>query len=428
MPDTKIVTTPDGVEHEFPVAATDAQISAILKMPPKASRGAPSRSWTDMAVDALPAIGGAAGGILGGLTGIPTLGLTSAPAAIAGATALGAGGEAAKQLINRARGKDAPTSATDAALGIGKEGAIQGALEGTGQAVTAGLVKGGTAIYRGILKPSLSKINAPKAAQIVQTAIQEALPVSEAGATQAQATITALRSEADRILQQSSGEVDLHSVADRLRSWASQMYNRPGRAPIDLEAAMKVADRIDNHPSMIPTPPMAPADRVSATAANQVKRDMQAGASSAFGVKSGAEKSAEKQGSRFLREGIEAVAPEVGPINARESKLIDAARALHQATAREGNKSQIYGVQNLIAGAVGGEEYARTRNPFSATAMTLALKAGMHPAVASRVAILAVKLGQKMPGQLPANIARAAYQAISESQQQADGVPDHPQE
>lgn len=422
------VKTPDGQTHSFPDDATDQEISAALNTPPSTARGKPARSWTDLAVDALPAVGGAAGGILGALSGIPTLGLTSAPAAIAGATALGAGGEAAKQLINRYRGKEAPTTPLDAAKDIGVQGAVQGALEGTGQAVTAGLVKGGSAVYRGILKPSLSKIGAPKAAQIVDTAIQESLPVTAHGATQAQTLITGLRNEADSILAQSPGEVDLHTVADRLRAWADKMYNRAGRSPDDFTAAMKVADRIDNHPSMVPTPPRAPADVVPVAAANQVKRDLQSGASSAFGVKSGAEKTAEKQGSRYLRQGVEAVAPEVGPINARESKLIDVARSLAQATGREANKSQIYGVPTVLAAAGGGEEYHRTGDPIKATAMAFALRAGMHPAVASRVAILAVRLGQKMPGQLPANVARAAYQAVSEAQDQPDGVPDHPQE
>ncbi len=137
--------------------------------------------------------------------------------------------------------------------------------------------------------------------------------------------IAELNAEADRILQSSPGQVDIHDVADTLRTWAQRVYNRPGRAPADFEAAMNVADRIDAHPSLTPTPPNAPVTTVSASAANQIKRDMQSGASAAYGVKSGAEKSAEKTGASLLRQGVEQVAPEVGPINARESKLIDVA-------------------------------------------------------------------------------------------------------
>jgi hypothetical protein len=344
-----------------------------------------------------------------------------------GAAVLGAGGEAAKQLINRMRGAEAPTSMGEAAGDIALQGGVQGAMEGVGQAVGPALVKGGQSVYRGYLKPSLSVKNLPKADQIVKTAIEESLPVTKGGAAQAQVVIDELKAEADRILASTPGEVDLHSIANRLRTWAQRTYNRPGRAPSDLDAAMKVADRIDAHPSMVPKPPAAPIDRVPVAVANTVKRDMQSGASAAFGVKSGAEKTAEKQGSRLLREGVEQVAPDVAPINARESKLIDAARALTRATGREGNLHKVYGTRMLVAGSVGGgSEYKKTGDPYKATAMAFAMAAGMHPAVATRAAILAAKLGAAMPGQAPAAVARAAVLAISEAQEQGDDVPENP--
>src|SRR5580765_8442894 len=80
------------------------------------------RTWTDTAVDALPAVGGMVGGALGSLSGIPTLGLGAVPGAITGATVLGGGGEAARQLINRVRGRDAPSTPTEAATSIGLQG------------------------------------------------------------------------------------------------------------------------------------------------------------------------------------------------------------------------------------------------------------------------------------------------------------------
>lgn len=464
------VKTPDGVTHSFPDDATDQEISEALSTPPATARGKPARSWTDTAVDLLPAVGGTVGGIVGGIGGTAFgMGVGGVPGAMGGAALLGGAGEGAKQLINRARGaSDVPTSATDAAGDIALQGGVQGALEGVGAAVGPALVKGGQAVYRGYLKPSLSAKNLPKADEIVRTAINESLPVTKAGAAQAQKVIGQLRTQADNILASMPGEVDLHVVADKLRTWARTVYDRPGRAPSDLEAAMEVANRIDKHPSLGPAAPAGTVSRgatssygtaswtvehngkylgsfdseaqalkfiedtlpansarpVALTVANQVKRDMQSGASSAFGVKSGAEKSAEKQGSRLLRQDIEAVAPEVGPINARESKLIDAAKALERATGREGNLSKVYGTRMLVAGTVGGgAEYKRSGDPYRATAMSVALAAGMHPALATRVAFLAAQLGAKMPGQAPAAVARAAMQAVSEAQEQSDHVP-----
>ena len=179
---SRIVNTPDGPQA-FPPDATDAEISEVLnavpasKVPPKMPH---ARTWTDIAVDALPVVGGAVGGVLGAASGIPTLGLTSLPAAAAGATMLGAGGEAAKQLINRYRGAEAPTSATDAALEIGKQGAIQGATT----AAVGGAVKGaqvvapyaikGAAVVADSLSPDIVGLVSPRIAhglRIAQKAV-----------------------------------------------------------------------------------------------------------------------------------------------------------------------------------------------------------------------------------------------------------------
>lgn len=387
------------------------------------SGGAKKRTWTDTAVDALPAIGGTVGGIVGGLGGtVLGMAVGGVPGAMGGAALGGGGGEAAKQLINRARGADAPNSRTEAAGDIALQGGVQGALEGAGAVVGPAMVKGGQAVYRGYLKPSLSVKNLPKAEEIVRTAINEGLAMTKGGAAKADKVIGQLRTQVDNILANMPGEVDLHVVADKLRSWATKVYDRPGRAPSDLEAAMGVADRIDNHPSMIPTPPAAPVDKVGLTAANQVKRDMQSGASSAFGVKSGAEKSAEKEGSHLLRRDVEQEVlkqggTDVGPINARESSLIETARAIVHGAGRDANNQKLYGTRALVGAAVGGgASYKKNGNPYEAAGWGLALAATMDPAVATRIAIYAGQLGAKMPGQAPAAVARAAYQAFSEAQ------------
>lgn len=115
--------------------------SAIGAYTPSQSKPtAPQPSLTDRAVDALPMLGGAAGGIIGGIGGTAFgMGIGGAPGAIGGATLGGGAGEAAKQLINRARGKAAPGSMTEAAADIGMEGATQGAMEAGGRVVGAGL-------------------------------------------------------------------------------------------------------------------------------------------------------------------------------------------------------------------------------------------------------------------------------------------------
>lgn len=393
------------------------------------------RTWTDTAVDALPMAGGAVGGIVGGIGGtVLGMGMGGAPGAIGGAALGGGAGEAARQLINRARGAEAPATSGQAAADIGIQGGVQGALEGAGQAIPAALKAGGTAIYRGYLKPSLSRVNLPKAAQIVKDAISEALPVTAAGAQRAQQMIGELNGKVDAMLSQATGKtVNLSEIANGVRGWAKRMYDRPGRDPRDYEAAVKVADRIDQHPSL--ANPFDPASDATATlpAANTIKRDLQGAVRDKFGVPGGtAETASEKYASSQMREGIEAQAPEVGPLNARQSRLMDVARTINQAVGREGNQSVTNGAKTLASlgtvGAVaGGTDYARRGNvpeaALTGAVAALGERMLLTPAVMSRAAILAVKLGERLPGTAVADIARTAIQAASEASQNGQNAP-----
>lgn len=103
-----------------------------------------SKSALQTGLDLLPAVGGLAGGAIGGAGGtLFGLGVGGIPGAIGGAAAGGAGGEALKQIGEHiagalgAQGIEGPQTSGAAAASIGKEGAVQGALEATGQGAFA---------------------------------------------------------------------------------------------------------------------------------------------------------------------------------------------------------------------------------------------------------------------------------------------------
>lgn len=393
---------------------TSSERRRLDSLTPAPSR---QRTWTDTAVDTLPMLGGAAGGIIGGIGGtVAGMGVGGVPGAIGGATVGGAGGEALRQLVNHARGAEAPSTPGQAATDISIQGGVQGALEGVGQGAVAAATPLASAVYRGYLKPSLSKVNLPKAAEIVQTAISEAIPMTKGGLAQTQKLIGELNGKVNDLLSHASGRtVNLSDIANSVRTWAKQTYDRAGRDPRDYEAAMKVADRIDTHPSVM-EPPFSPQPATAdPLAANQIKRDLQGAARDKFGVPGGtAETAGEKFASSAMRKGIEQQAPGVGPLNMRESKLIDLARSLQRGLGRDANTQSLYGSRTIVAAGLGGGEYARSRNPYSAAAMALAGEIGLHPAVATNAAILATKIAAKVPGTAVADVARAAVQATSE--------------
>ncbi len=366
-----------------------------------------------------------------------------------GAALGGAAGTGYQQLYQHA--KELPGAVLDVAsnlihqpkatLGGFAEGAMSGAADaGLSAGVNAGLNAGadlamrgigttGKAIYRGYLKPSLRASKLAVASEVVDTAIREGIPITNAGLKRVSVLKGQLRAEVDAALNASKGEVDLHTIAERVRAFAKREYYRPGVPTGDYEAAMKVADTIDAHPSLGMPPGQigpAPAPRVSASEANVVKQDIgNAVGDNQFGVPGS--KAATRTGKYAYaktRQAIEAVAPEVAAPNARTGKLIDLASALKSAVERESNQYTLTGTKSMVSAVVGGEEYQRTKDPYAAAVKALGARLLLTPAVMSRIAIVAARLGERS-GIAPLAAARLAAGAYgySETQEQPQGGP-----
>jgi hypothetical protein len=316
--------------------------------------------------------------------------------------------------------------------------------------VTRGLSSGAKAVYRGYLKPSLAKASISKADRVVKTAIDEALPITKAGETQANAVIKELRTEVDGILAKTPGTVDLHSIAERVRAFAKAKYFKAGKPTADFDAAMRVAEELDAHPSIMRQGPAVTREvpssivdaggkpftstetiagprvaqtKASLSQANTVKRGLDESIGDAnFGVDRGATKTTQKVARRYVRQDIEKLAPSVGAKNAREGDLIETAKAITRAIGRESNKSPLIGVNTLMSGAIGGGTYAQSGDPYAAAVSALAVRGALTPAVMTRAAIVASRLGRMHPG-VPTNIARVAVQAVLQAEDQGNGKP-----
>lgn len=122
MPEKQTVIF-EGKPNVFPADFTEAEISAALGAIPAANAAAAPKAktwtWADAAVNAIPAVAGTAGAVIGGMGGsVLGMGVGGVPGAAGGAAVGTAGGEALKQLVNRARGAEAPTTMGQAASQI----------------------------------------------------------------------------------------------------------------------------------------------------------------------------------------------------------------------------------------------------------------------------------------------------------------------
>lgn len=278
-----------------------------------------------------------------------------------------------------------------------------------------------TAAYRGYLKPSLAQHSIDDAATIVQTALDEGLPITDWGKRKADKIIGQLNAEVNAVLNKAKGTVDLHQIAERIRRWGNARYNRPGAPPGDLEAILKVADDLDAHPSLgLPAGANATRVAVSPRYANETKQAMdRAIGETGFGVERGAATEARKQGRRAIRQDIEQLAPEVGPVNAREGRLIDARDAVQRASEREANRNLFFGVPSMLSGA-GAVTAAGSGavDPITAILGGFVARGVMDPAVMSRVAILAHRFSS-VPGTVPADAVRLAIEEYNRTSGQS---------
>lgn len=201
----------DGQEYEFPSDATDTEISAFLKAIPAANaKDIPkARTWTDVAVDALPAAGAVVGGVVGA-TGGPLTG-------VAGAGVGGMVGDALKQAANKLRGEAVPETvpaaigemAGEAAMGSATAAPFA-AVGAAAPMVGAGLRVGGEAMATGAdaLRGLLSLGGGWKS-KIAQLTIP---PLVKAGGKGAAATGKAI----ERLAGTSAGQQALRAKLSRI--------------------------------------------------------------------------------------------------------------------------------------------------------------------------------------------------------------------
>jgi hypothetical protein len=391
-------------------------------------------------IDNAPTLGGALGGVVGGIGGTAFgMGVGGAPGAIGGAALGGGAGEALKQLYNRFTGQgDAPASSLDAALGIGKNAAEQGAYETVGQgAAMAGSALKGAAkgVYKATLKSPdaavkateafrLGKGKAAGASEIAETALRENLPVSQKGVEKAWQRIGGIDASVQDALAASGKTADQNAVVQGLRDaikpgGSATMSGTPQET---IGAYQKTLDDFLNHPNyqttknvpqqvqqmvaqQVPTGAMTAGNQpimqtqmvpqmqtimkqvvgrkpIPIEELHQLKKGTYAGLRGKYGPQAvpGSVEADIELGRGMRKATVDAV-PQIGPAMAREGKLIPAAMSLDAAAKRIGNNNHLSIMDPLIltagagaGGAAGGGEGAGEGALGTAAALALLRK------------------------------------------------------
>lgn len=280
------------------------------------------------ALEALPAVGGIVGSLVGSpglVTGPPGLATTAAGAALGGA-----GGEAIRQLARGAIGATTPTTAGGVALEMAKEGAIQGGAQAAGGLLGKGLAAGGTRLMQSAVKPPLKM--AKDVPRIVQTLLKEGINVSPRGVENLDRLLSAKNAEIAEAVANAPGLIPKERVAARALPVAQRLA-RQVNPNADLEAVGSTVQEFLQHPTtgVSLTVPEAQAMKVGTYA--QIGKN--------YGKLSSATVETQKALARGLKDEIVAEAPQVAGLNAAESDLILAREAVGRRVALSGNRDPV---------------------------------------------------------------------------------------
>jgi hypothetical protein len=304
---------------------------------------------------------------------------------------------------------------------LGEAGGAVGELAGKvapdvlGRAVLLG--KTPADAYESALKPSTTLSQADRAS-IIQTGLQQAIPVSKGGLEKIGNLIddynqqikneiasdptrpidpqaVAVRADAAkaRFSNQVNAQPDLNAISGSQQQFLDEQGAKPGTPGV----APKPTGLFDQYDKPImssgtPATPPTPAPPMNAIDAQSMKQGTYQVLKGKFGEQGSASVEAQKALARGLKEEIATQFPEISNLNAAESRLLDLQPVLERAVNRTANH-QLIGIGTPIAGAATKAVTGSSGLGAAATVLKATLD---NPMVKSRLAI-AVSKGGNIP-------------------------------
>lgn len=293
------------------------------------------RLMGDAIVNALPSLAGAAGGIVGGIGGtVFGMGVGGVPGAIGGAALGGGAGEAAKELINRARGAPDVGTMTQAATNIGAAGAVQGGAEAVGAGVGAGAKAAAPWLMQKALKPTASVLSEYKttAPKLIQTLLDGGISVTQAGVDRLQTLFDATNRDIANAVSNATGRIDKKTVSARALTTANKVAQQVNPTA-DLQAVGDTVQEFMNHPIFKGDLSVAEAQAMKIGTYQQIGKK--------YGEVSSAAIETQKALARGLKEEIASEVPGIGALNQKDSDLMAALDAVGRRVALSGNKDPV---------------------------------------------------------------------------------------
>lgn len=359
-------------------------------------------------IEALPTIGGMAGGLVGGGKSNPFGMLLAATG--------GAGGEGVRQALSAISGdwERVPPDAQSQMTAILTEGVKQGGIEGAGRYVLGPIMKiFGRAMYRSALKPPVAVRQEFGGKEVTNTLVDAGIPITRTGrgTEQVEGMLKAAgKDTADTIAKQRSAS-GLGSRPGTIRPVLKSLKNT--QAEID-KGAVRAADS-EKVQQFRDTVLRENPDRMGASRMQQMKQAEQDLALNAYKAEmrgapvNSLETSMHEDLARGLREAIERRIPSIADKNKRTQDIIGALKAITAAEGRIANNNLI-GMGDLLSLGTGLGAAAATGRP-SALAMGVLQEVLTRPEIASRLGIVMDRAGKP---QITPQMLRTLNEAVNQ--------------
>ncbi len=321
-------------------------------------------------------------------------------------------------------------AATDAAFAVAPGLALKGggaAIDATARTVGPVLARTGIATSEGLMKSALKPgvADAPTLADVraaTQTALTHDIPVSEAGAAKLSDLIEDYGKKTQAAIDartRQGATIQPGAVAARLNdvNTTSALPEKATAAVEKARAAFLARKGVtaaqpptptgvldaNGQPIMRPGAPANPGNPIPLDVAQAEKQGSYQNAKNAYGELSEAQVEAEKALARGYKEEIEAQAPELKALNAKEAEFLGLQPSLERAIRRAGNQD-VTDFKSLASGGAG----MAAAGPVGAVA-GLTTRVLDFPGIKSKLAIAINKASQRTGN--PLNLAQSNTRA-----------------
>ena len=229
-------------------------------------------------------------------------------------------------------------------------------------------------LMRSALKPSSKAIRSGEADRAVETLLKEGANVTSGGAAKLRTMIDALDDKVSKAIEMSSASVKKSHAADAIKG-TLQRFREQATPGADVKAIKKVWDEFNQRLG----------DLIPVQQAQAIKRGTYRVLADKYGEIGSASTEAQKAIARGLKEGIEEAEPVVGPLNKRQSELINALKLAEYRASVSGNRNPL-GLSWLADNPLAAAGFAFDRSQFLKSWLARSLYSGAGiPATAGKL-------------------------------------------